>query len=101
MALTPDQHELIKSAGPGETCMFYGDELLCLSGDRLAAIHEVAFKTAAMAALKELRPDEDDSNMQFECESPALGQMYLRVTVTDSKGAKATAIGWIPDPRAH
>lgn len=100
LALTPEQEDFIRSAGPDEACTFYGDVIIRMPKARLEAAHESAFKTAATAAL-ELIGATADTEVQVSIERPGLGQTYLRVTATDDTGKSATAIGMIPDPRDH
>ena len=100
LMLTAEQLALIKSTGPGETCMFFGNELIKLSNARLEAIQKVAFDEAAIKALQELGPS-DDADVKFEVGDIALGQTFLRVTASDASGASATAVGTVPHPRTH
>lgn len=100
MAMTPEQEELIRSAGPDEACTFYGDVIIRMPQATLEAAHEFAFKAAAKAAL-ELIGATADTEVEVSLEKPELGQTYLRVTATDDTGKSATAIGMIPDPRGH
>lgn len=100
MALTPEQHELIKTAAPDQVCMFYGDALIRFPKARMEPMLETAFKTAARAAM-DLLGVTDDKIASIECDDMEFGQTYMRVSVTDDLGKKASAIGMIPDPRAH
>lgn len=100
LKMTPEQEQFLLDLGPGQVCTFYGDQILKISGERMAKALEVAFKTACRAALEMLGSSSWES-VDLKCETPALGQMYLRVTATDDQGKKASAIGMIPDPRGH
>jgi hypothetical protein len=100
LKLTPEQESFLRSATPGQCCMFYGDEILKMPAPRLEEIMSVAFKAAATAAFHLLEV-ADDAEYEFDCEDPKFGQMYVRASARTPDGKTATAIGMIPDPRSH
>ena len=100
LRMTQEQEQFIKSAAPDETCIFFEDVIIRLSKDRCEAIHEVAFKTALLAALEQIGATAE-SNVEVKCVPPELGQTFMRVTATDDTGKTATCVGMIPDPRVH
>lgn len=100
LPLTKEQQELVKNAGPEEGCLFYGDYLYLLPLSRVEAMNKVAFDSAAFAAAEMLGVSGDEIE-SIECDTPRMGQAFLRVTVTDTQGRSATATGMIPDPRCQ
>ena len=54
MELTPEQAELVKSAGPDERCLFYGGELVKVPAERMAALMAHAFRSGIEVAAGEL-----------------------------------------------
>lgn len=100
LRLTRDQEEFFRATEQGQVCTVYGDVILRVSQEQVTAAMEVAFKTGCRAAL-EMLGDSITEGVEITCDPPELGQTYLRVHVVDSLGKKASAIGLIPDPRAH
>jgi hypothetical protein len=99
LKMTKEQEQFIRSTKPGWVCTIYGDELLRVSCSQMERAMEVAFKTACTAALQLLGSSIED--VQITCDNLELGQTYLRVHATDGLGKTTSAIGMIPDPRAH
>ena len=81
--------------------MLYGDTFLLLSEAKVDAAMKAAFEAATNAALQMLGITERYQVEDIDCDTPSLGQTYLRVTVRGTNGQQASAIGMIPDPRAH
>lgn len=100
LRMTPEQQHFIKSTPPGMTCFFFDEVIVRVSEAQLTAAMEVAFKTAANAALQLINSPQG-VQVQLSCKKPELGQTYLTVTATDDDGRTANGIGMIPDPRMH
>ena len=99
LKMTPEQEDFIRSTQPGQVCCFYDDNILRVTEEQMSRAMETAFKAAASSAAKDLGLTGHVADFEIHCDPPELGQMFLRVTVTDDRGRKASAIGMIPDPR--
>lgn len=97
---TPEQEKFIRECPKGHVITLYDDAFIQVTEDRMAAAMETAFKTAASSAAQQLGLTTGHE-FKIECDQPELGQAFLRVTVTDDCGRKASAIGIIPDPRTN
>lgn len=98
LRMTAEQEQLVKTVGADETCIFYGDALIRLSKTKLVAMVEQAVKSAIRSALEILGTEKF---AEFELDPMTLGCTFMRVTVTDTDGKTASAIGALPDPRTH
>src|SRR5690606_2826277 len=78
--VAPDELELVRSCGPNERCVVFGDEFVKTTIDRIESMYEEAFRTAYTAALELAGDSVLGQTLQCEIEDMAVGQTYMRVT---------------------
>lgn len=98
---TEDEIDLVRSCGPEERCLIYEDAFFKLHVSTVAALLESAFDRACADALTLAGAKYMDAPSHAEVDSLAVGQTWMRVTLTFMDGARFSAIGLIPDPTPH
>jgi hypothetical protein len=101
LKLTPDQEKFVLGCPKDHVVMVLDNTLVQVNGNRAASVMATAFGAACEAAAKQLGLTRNEQVADIACDTPGLGARYLRVTMRDVAGREASAIGMIPDPRAH
>lgn len=101
LKLTSEQEKFVLACPRGHVVMLLDNMLVRVDGNRAASAMASAFRTACEAAAKTLGLTRNEQVAGIACDTPSLGARFLRVTMRDVKGREASAIGMIPDPRAH
>lgn len=101
LKLTPDQERFVRGCPRDHVVMLLDQSLVRVNGNRAASAMATAFGTACQAAAKTLGLTRNEQVADIACDTPGLGARFLRVTMRDVAGREASAIGMIPDPRAH
>jgi len=97
--VTAAERELMRSCGPGEVAIFYGDELVKITSERMLQIYRDAVNAAIKGAAEMLALERADEIESWNVDDFEMGQTFVRVTLTSKAGAQASAIGMIADPR--
>jgi len=98
---TEDEIDLVRSCGPEERCLIYEDEFFKLHVSTVAALLESAFESACADALTLAGAKYMDGQFRADVDPLAVGQTWMRVTLTFMDGERFSAIGLIPDPAPH
>lgn len=101
LKLTPEQEKFVLGCPRDHVVMLLDNMLVRIDGNRVASAMASAFGTACEAAAKTLGLTRNEQVADIDCDTPSLGTRFLRVTMRDVTGREASAIGMIPDPRAH
>lgn len=101
LKLTPEQEKFVLGCPRDHVVMLLDQSLVRVNGNRAASAMATAFGTACEAAAKLLGLTRNEEVADIACDTPSLGSRFLRVTMRDVTGREASAIGMIPDPRAH
>lgn len=101
LKLTPEQEKFVLGCPRDHVVMVLDDSLVKVNGNRAASAMATAFGAACEAAAKQLGLTRNEDVAGIACDTPGLGARFLRVTMRDVTGREASAIGMIPDPRAH
>jgi len=101
LKLTPEQEQFVLGCPRDHVVMLLDNMLARIDGNRAASVMASAFGTACEAAAKTLGLTRNEQVADIACDTPSLGARFLRVTMRDVTGREASAIGMIPDPRAH
>lgn len=101
LKLTPDQEKFVLGCPRDHVVMLLDQSLVRVNGNRAASAMATAFGTACNTAAKLLELTRNEDIADIQCDTPSLGTQFLRVTMRDVAGREASAIGMIPDPRAH
>jgi hypothetical protein len=101
LKLTPEQEKFVLGCPRDHVVMLLDNTLVRIDGNRAASAMATAFGVACEAAAKTLGLTRNEQVADIRCDTPILGTQFLRVTMRDLSGREASAIGMIPDPRAH
>lgn len=101
LKLTPDQEKFVLGCPKDHVVMLLDNTLVRVNGNRAASVMATAFGAACEAAAKMLGLTRNEQVADIACDTPGLGARFLRVTMRDVDGREVSAIGMIPDPRAH
>lgn len=95
--VTSEELAVLRSCGPDERCLIYGNDWIKVPTERLVQIMEHAFREAYADAAQALGEPVE----AFEIAEMSAGDTAMVVTVTGASGRTEFGIGAIPDPRVH